>query len=72
MAVPVERTSRRKVDLAIENHGAQGNDPAFLDGVFQKVRSPRLGMTLDVGNFYWSGKPLSEVVSYGKFGTAKA
>jgi len=59
--IVLDRTDKEKVALAIENHGAQGNDPAFLDGVFDKVRSKRLGMTLDVGNFYWSGKPLSEV-----------
>lgn len=57
----LERTAKLKTALAIENHGPQGNDPAFLDGVLEKVRSPRLGLTLDVGNFYWSGKPLAEV-----------
>jgi len=57
----LDRTPKSRVSLAIENHGAQGNDPAFLDGVFAKVNSKRLGMTLDIGNFYWSGKPLSEV-----------
>jgi sugar phosphate isomerase/epimerase len=57
----LERTAHAKVALAIENHGAEGNDPAFLDGVLRAVGSKRLGMTLDVGNFYWSGKPLSEV-----------
>ncbi|HLJ56734.1 MAG TPA: TIM barrel protein [Chthonomonadaceae bacterium] len=57
----LDLTPKSRVSLAIENHGAQGNDPAFLDGVFAKVNSKRLGMTLDIGNFYWSGKPLSEV-----------
>lgn len=57
----LERTPRSRVELGIENHGSQGNDPAFLDGLIRKVNSRRLGMTLDVGNFYWSGKPLSEV-----------
>ncbi len=57
----LDRTKNLKVDLGIENHGAQGNDPAFLDGLLKTVKSRRLGMTLDVGNFYWSGKPLSEV-----------
>jgi sugar phosphate isomerase/epimerase len=57
----LDRTAKTRVALAIENHGAQGNDPAFLDGVLARVRSPRLGMTLDVGNFYWAGKPISEV-----------
>lgn len=57
----LDRTAKLKVALAIENHGAQGNDPAFLDGVIRRVGSRRLGMTLDVGNFYWAGKPISEV-----------
>ena len=57
----LDRTSRLKVAFGIENHGAQGNDPAFLDAVLRTVGSRRLGMTLDVGNFYWSGKPLAEV-----------
>jgi sugar phosphate isomerase/epimerase len=57
----LDRTPKSKVGLGIENHGFQGNDPAFLDGLIKRVNSRRLGMTLDVGNFYWSGKPLSEV-----------
>jgi sugar phosphate isomerase/epimerase len=57
----LERTPKSRVELGIENHGSQGNDPAFLDGLIHRVNSRRLGMTLDVGNFYWSGKPLSEV-----------
>ena len=57
----LSRTPHSKVELGIENHGGQGNDPAFLDGLIKKVGSHRLGMTLDIGNFYWSGKPLSEV-----------
>ena len=57
----LERTPRSHVALAIENHGGQGNNPEFLDGVLRKAHARRLGMTLDVGNFYWSGKPLAEV-----------
>jgi sugar phosphate isomerase/epimerase len=57
----LERTPHSKVELGIENHGGKGNDPEFLDGLMKRVGSHRLGMTLDVGNFYWSGKPLSEV-----------
>ena len=49
------------VDLGIENHGMQGNDPDFLTGLFLLVDSPRLGLTLDSGNFYWRGWPLSRV-----------
>jgi sugar phosphate isomerase/epimerase len=57
----LDRTKSSKVALAIENHGAKGNDPAFLDGVIVKAKNRRVGVTLDVGNFYWWGKPLSEV-----------
>jgi len=57
----LERTSGSKVTLGIENHGFQGNNLAFLLNTFQQVGSDRLGSTLDVGNFYWRGYPLSEV-----------
>lgn len=49
------------VDLGVENHGVQGNDPAFLDGLLARVSDPRFGLTLDTGNFYWSGLRLEEV-----------
>lgn len=55
------RTDGLPVSLGIENHGIQGNDPAFLEGLMAKVGSPRLGMTLDTGNFYWAGHPREEV-----------
>ena len=55
------RTEGLPVDLGIENHGFQGNDPAFLRGLMAAVQSPRLGLTLDSGNFYWRGWPLSTV-----------
>jgi sugar phosphate isomerase/epimerase len=54
-------TERTGVALAIENHGACGNDPAFLAGVLDAFEDPRLGLTLDTGNFYWHGNPLSEL-----------
>jgi sugar phosphate isomerase/epimerase len=57
----LQRTSGSKVTLGIENHGFQGNNLAFLLNTFQQVGSDRLGSTLDVGNFYWRGYPLSEV-----------
>ena len=50
-----------KVDMGIENHGFQGNMPEFLDSLLEKVGSPRLGLTIDTGNFYWRGHPLSRV-----------
>jgi sugar phosphate isomerase/epimerase len=50
-----------RVDLGIENHGAVSNDPEFLDAVFAAEPNPRLGLTLDIGNFYWYGYPLEEL-----------
>lgn len=57
----LERTADSAVTLGIENHGFQGNNLAFLLNVFKQVGSDRLGSTLDLGNFYWRGYPLSEV-----------
>jgi sugar phosphate isomerase/epimerase len=40
-----------------------------MDGVLQRVDSPRLGLTLDLGNWYWFGHPLSTVYEiYAKYG----
>jgi|YNPNPStandDraft_1061719.scaffolds.fasta_scaffold00193_24 sugar phosphate isomerase/epimerase len=57
----VDATDATGVKFAIENHGNTTNDPAFLDAVFEGVASPRLGLTLDTGNFYWFGHPLSRL-----------
>ncbi len=57
----LDKTANSKVTLGIENHGFQGNNLAFLLNVFTQVNSPRLGSTMDVGNFYWRGYPLGEV-----------
>jgi sugar phosphate isomerase/epimerase len=54
-------TESTGVAFAIENHGTTTNDPAFLEPLFAGVGSPRLGLTLDTGNFYWFGHPLSKV-----------
>jgi sugar phosphate isomerase/epimerase len=57
------------VALGIENHGRQGNDPEWMRGVISRVGSSRLGLTLDVGNWYWYGHPLSKVYEiYREFG----
>lgn len=61
LSVVLERTRDVPVQLGIENHGVQGNDLAFLLGILDRIDSARLGYTLDVGNFYWSGYPLAEV-----------
>jgi sugar phosphate isomerase/epimerase len=57
----LETTQDGGIEFGIENHGAIGNDPQFLREVISGAGSPRLGNTLDTANFYWSGKPLSEV-----------
>ncbi len=57
----LDKTDYHIVELGIENHGSQGNDPDFLDKVLSSVNSPRLGLTLDTGNFYWAGHPLDSV-----------
>ena len=57
----LDATRSSGVDLGIENHGFQGNDPAFLQALLDAVGSSRLGLTLDSGNFYWRGWPLSRV-----------
>ena len=55
------RTAGSEVALGIENHGYQGNNLAFQLNVYKAVGSERLGSTMDTGNFYWRGYPLSEV-----------
>lgn len=57
----LKAASGLSVAMGIENHGFQGNNLAFLLNVFDRVGSTRLGSTLDTGNFYWRGYPLSEV-----------
>jgi sugar phosphate isomerase/epimerase len=49
------------VVFGVENHGRTTNDPEFLDALFDAVDSKRLGLTLDTGNFYWFGHPLSKL-----------
>jgi sugar phosphate isomerase/epimerase len=57
----IEATEPTGVAFAIENHGGTTNNPDFLQPLFDRVGSPRLGLTLDTGNFYWFGHPLSKV-----------
>ncbi|MBN2326436.1 MAG: sugar phosphate isomerase/epimerase [Candidatus Omnitrophica bacterium] len=49
------------VSFGIENHGNTTNDPEFLKALFGGVKSKKLGLTLDTGNFYWYGHPLSKL-----------
>lgn len=48
------------IEFGVENHGT-ANKKEFLDGLLDGVGSVRFGLTLDSGNFYWYGYPLSEV-----------
>lgn len=57
----LDRTKGIGVAMGIENHGYQGNNLAFQLNVYKTVGSDRLGATMDTGNFYWRGYPLSEV-----------
>ena len=58
----LQRTRGVAVDLGVENHGPFANDPHFLDHIFAAAKDdPRLGLTLDTGNFYWFGHPIAEV-----------
>ena len=61
LGAALERTKGLDVALGIENHGYQGNNLAFQLNVYRAVGSDRLGSTMDTGNFYWRGYPLSEV-----------
>jgi len=49
------------IKFGLENHGIMGNNPDFLKEIVQSVADDRLGYTIDTANFYWAGKPLSEV-----------
>jgi sugar phosphate isomerase/epimerase len=60
----IEATEETGVAFGIENHGNTTNDPGFLKALFDGVGSKRLGLTLDTGNFYWYGHPLSKLYEY--------
>ena len=57
----LQAASECTTPLAMENHGLQGIDHEWLQGVLDKTDSPRLGVTLDTANSYWAGLPLDEV-----------
>ena len=57
----IAATESTGVAFAIENHGSTTNNPQFLQSLFDGVGSKRLGLTLDTGNFYWFGYPLSRL-----------
>ena len=53
------QTADTGVPLGVENHGRTSNRVEFLEALFSAVDSERMGLTLDTGNFYWYGYPLS-------------
>jgi sugar phosphate isomerase/epimerase len=57
----LDETGDTAVDVAMENHGRLFNDPQILDHVLKAIPSPRFGLTLDTGNLYWWGHPISQV-----------
>jgi sugar phosphate isomerase/epimerase len=57
----LKATDDTGVCFGVENHGNTTNDPEFLKPLLDGVGSDRLGLTLDTGNFYWYGHPLSKV-----------
>jgi sugar phosphate isomerase/epimerase len=57
----VEATRNLPVRFGVENHGGTTNRPEFLRKVFDGIGTKRFGITLDVGNFYWFGHPLSKL-----------
>lgn len=61
MSKILDATKDLDVVMGIENHGHKGNEQEFLDAVLDAVHSPRVGLTLDTGNFYWYGYPLAKV-----------
>ena len=57
----LDLTRDYNVSLAMENHGYIANDREFIREVLKGTSSDRFGLTLDTGNFYWYGYPLSEL-----------
>lgn len=57
----LERTRDLDICFAMENHGLISNRREFIRELLKRVDSERFGLTLDTGNFYWYGYPLSEV-----------
>jgi sugar phosphate isomerase/epimerase len=57
----IAATESTGVCFGLENHGNTTNDPTFLEPLLDRVGSKRLGLTLDTGNFYWFGHPLSKI-----------
>jgi sugar phosphate isomerase/epimerase len=57
----LDQTADCTVDIGMENHGQIFNDPQVLDEVLAAIPDSRFGLTLDTGNLYWWGHPISRV-----------
>jgi sugar phosphate isomerase/epimerase len=57
----IDDSKGTKVHYGVENHGHTTNKPEFLADLFEGIGSDRFGLTLDTGNFYWYGHPLSKL-----------
>ncbi len=62
----VKRIAGLNIKVGIENHGRLANDGFFLRRVIETVASPKLGMTIDTGNFYWAGHSPDKVETFFK------
>lgn len=64
----IEQTKGSKICFGVENHGGTTNKIEFLRKFFAEVGSDRFGLTMDTGNFYWFGYPLSQLYDiYAEF-----
>ena len=60
----MKRVTGLGIQIGIENHGRLANDGFFLRELIETVASPRLGMTIDTGNFYWAGHSPEQVETF--------
>ena len=64
----VKNSEGTKIRFGVENHGHTTNKLEFTEPFLDGVGSDRFGLTLDTGNFYWYGYPLSKLYEiYAKF-----
>jgi sugar phosphate isomerase/epimerase len=64
MKLAIEKAAELHVVLALENHGFFVNDADILMQILEAVNSEWLKITLDTGNFGWSGHSLNDTYRY--------
>jgi sugar phosphate isomerase/epimerase len=57
----VKNSEGTGIRFGVENHGHVTNKLEFSEPFLDGVGSDRFGLTLDTGNFYWYGYPLSKL-----------